>query len=159
VSRAKKELSAREQEFADLILLGVDPVKAAQRVGYTPDRARRSAVSLQKRPKVAAYLKKRRREISEKSVMTAEELAEFYTAVIRLPADEIYDEDGKPTPQAAKVLELGPSGFRMPSKLQASEMLRRIVGYDKEPLAIISNKINVAIFLPDNGRDKLGTEK
>lgn len=85
------ELTPKQQAFADYYIETGNATEAARRAGYSSKNVGENAAKTLKNPKVAAYISERMGEQDRKRVADANEVIEFYTAVMR---GEIKDQFG-----------------------------------------------------------------
>lgn len=84
-------LTPKQQAFADYYIELGNATEAARRAGYSEKNVGENAAKVLKNPNVAAYIGERMAEQSKKRVADANEVIEFYTAVMR---GEIKDQFG-----------------------------------------------------------------
>lgn len=84
-------LNERQKEFADYYIELGNATEAAIKAGYSKKTARSIGAENLTKPDISAYIKERLDERSEKRVADANEVIEFYTAVMR---GEVKDQFG-----------------------------------------------------------------
>lgn len=84
-------LNERQKAFADYYIQTGNATEAAIKAGYSEKTARSIGSENLTKPDISAYIKERLDEQSEKRVADANEVIEFYTAVMR---GEIKDQFG-----------------------------------------------------------------
>lgn len=84
-------LTPKQQAFADYYIQLGNASEAAKRAGYSEKNAGINAGKTLKKPNVAAYIAERMAEQTKKRVADANEVIEFYTAVMR---GEVKDQFG-----------------------------------------------------------------
>lgn len=76
-------LNARQKAFADYYIETGNASEAARRAGYSEKYIGENAAKTLKSPKVSKYIAERLRPTEEKRIATADEVMEFYSAVMR----------------------------------------------------------------------------
>lgn len=76
-------LTLKQQAFADYYIEYGDATKAAIAAGYSKKNAGENAAKTLKNPNVSAYIKERLKEQRAKRVASADEVMEFFSAVMR----------------------------------------------------------------------------
>lgn len=84
-------LTPKQQAFADYYIECGNATEAAKRAGYSENNVGENAAKTLKNPNVSAYIAERLEEQSRKRVADANEVIEFYTAVMR---GEVKDQFG-----------------------------------------------------------------
>ena len=84
-------LTPKQQAFADYYIECGNATEAAKRAGYSENNVGENAAKTLKNPNVSAYIAERMEEQSRKRVADANEVIEFYTAVMR---GEVKDQFG-----------------------------------------------------------------
>lgn len=84
-------LTPKQQAFADYYIECGNATEAAKRAGYSENNVGENAAKTLKSPNVSAYIAERMEEQARKRVADANEVIEFYTAVMR---GEIKDQFG-----------------------------------------------------------------
>ena len=84
-------LTPKQQAFADYYIECGNATEAAKRAGYSENNVGENAAKTLKNPNVSAYIAERMEEQARKRVADANEVIEFYTAVMR---GEIKDQFG-----------------------------------------------------------------
>ena len=84
-------LTPKQQAFADYYIECGNATEAAKRAGYSENNAGENAAKTLKNPNVSAYISERMEEQARKRVADANEVIEFYTAVMR---GEVKDQFG-----------------------------------------------------------------
>ena len=84
-------LTPKQQAFADYYIECGNATEAAKRAGYSEKNVGENAAKTLKNPNVSAYIAERMEEQARKRVADANEVIEFYTAVMR---GEIKDQFG-----------------------------------------------------------------
>ena len=84
-------LTPKQQAFADYYIECGNATEAAKRAGYSENNVGENAAKTLKNPNVSAYIAERMEEQTKKRVADANEVIEFYTAVMR---GEIKDQFG-----------------------------------------------------------------
>jgi phage terminase small subunit len=84
-------LNERQKAFADYYIQTGNATEAAIKAGYSEKTARSIGAENLTKPDISAYIRERLDEQSEKRVADANEVIEFYTAVMR---GEIKDQFG-----------------------------------------------------------------
>lgn len=87
-------LNERQKAFADYYLEYGNATEAAIKAGYKPDNAGSNADKLRKNTKIAEYIDERLKAASEKRIASADEVLEFFSAVMR---GEVKDQFGLET--------------------------------------------------------------
>lgn len=84
-------LTPKQQAFADYYIECGNATEAAKRAGYSENNVGENAAKTLKNPNVSAYISERMEEQERKRVADANEVIEFYTAVMR---GEVKDQFG-----------------------------------------------------------------
>lgn len=84
-------LTPKQQDFADYYIECGNATEAAKRAGYSENNVGENAAKTLKNPNVSAYIAERMEEQARKRVADANEVIEFYTAVMR---GEVKDQFG-----------------------------------------------------------------
>lgn len=84
-------LNERQKAFADYYIETGNATEAAKRAGYSENTARSIGAENLTKPDISAYIAERLDEIKGKRVADANEVIEFYTAVMR---GEVKDQFG-----------------------------------------------------------------
>ena len=84
-------LTPKQQAFADYYIECGNATEAAKRAGYSEKNVGENAAKTLKNPNVSSYIAERMAEQSRKRVADANEVIEFYTAVMR---GEVKDQFG-----------------------------------------------------------------
>lgn len=84
-------LTPKQQAFADYYIECGNATEAAKRAGYSENNVGENAAKTLKNPNVSAYIAERMEEQERKRVADANEVIEFYTAVMR---GEVKDQFG-----------------------------------------------------------------
>ena len=84
-------LTPKQQAFADYYIKCGNATEAAKRAGYSENNVGENAAKTLKNPNVSAYIAERMEEQARKRVADANEVIEFYTAVMR---GEVKDQFG-----------------------------------------------------------------
>lgn len=84
-------LTPKQQAFADYYIECGNATEAAKRAGYSEKNVGENASKTLKNPNVSAYIAERMEEQARKRVADANEVIEFYTAVMR---GEVKDQFG-----------------------------------------------------------------
>ena len=84
-------LTPKQQAFADYYIEYGNATEAAKRAGYSEKNIGVNAAKTLKNPNVSAYIAERMAELTQKRVADANEVIEFYTAVMR---GEVKDQFG-----------------------------------------------------------------
>ena len=84
-------LTPKQQAFADYYIECGNATEAAKRAGYSEKNVGENAAKTLKNPNVSSYIAQRMAEQSRKRVADANEVIEFYTAVMR---GEVKDQFG-----------------------------------------------------------------
>jgi phage terminase small subunit len=84
-------LNERQKAFADYYIQTGNATEAAIKAGYSEKTARSIGAENLTKPDISAYIRERFDEQSEKRVADANEVIEFYTAVMR---GEVKDQFG-----------------------------------------------------------------
>ena len=84
-------LTPKQQAFADYYIECGNATEAAKRAGYSENNVGENAAKTLKNPNVSAYIAERMEEHARKRVADANEVIEFYTAVMR---GEVKDQFG-----------------------------------------------------------------
>lgn len=85
------KLTSRQLAFADYYIECGNATEAAKRAGYSEKAARNIGCENLTKPDISAYIAERMAEAAEKRVADANEVIEFYTAVMR---GEVKDQFG-----------------------------------------------------------------
>ena len=86
-------LTLKQQAFADYYIEYGDATKAALAAGYSKKNAGENAAKTLKNPNVSAYIKERLKEQRAKRVASADEVMEFFSAVMRGEVKDAFDLD------------------------------------------------------------------
>lgn len=86
-------LTPKQQAFADYYIECGNATEAALKAGYSKKNAGENAAKTLKNPNVSAYIKKRLDEEREKRVASADEVLEFFSAVMRGEVKDAFDLD------------------------------------------------------------------
>ena len=84
-------LTPKQQAFADYYIECGNATEAAVKAGYSPDSARQIGTENLSKPSISEYIAERMEEQARKRVADANEVIEFYTAVMR---GEVKDQFG-----------------------------------------------------------------
>lgn len=84
-------LTPKQQAFADYYIECGNATEAAKRAGYSENNVGENAAKTLKNPNVSAYIAERMEEQARRRVADANEVIEFYTAVMR---GEVKDQFG-----------------------------------------------------------------
>lgn len=84
-------LTPKQQAFADYYIECGNATEAAKRAGYSENNVGENAAKTLKNPNVSSYIAERMEEQKRKRVADANEVIEFYTAVMR---GEVKDQFG-----------------------------------------------------------------
>lgn len=84
-------LTPKQQAFADYYIECGNATEAAKRAGYSEDTARQIATENLSKPSISEYIAERMEQQNRKRVADANEVIEFYTAVMR---GEVKDQFG-----------------------------------------------------------------
>ena len=84
-------LTPKQQAFADYYIECGNATEAAVKAGYSPDSARQIGTENLSKPSISEYIAERMEQQNRKRVADANEVIEFYTAVMR---GEIKDQFG-----------------------------------------------------------------
>lgn len=84
-------MTPKQKAFADYYIQTGNATEAAKRAGYSEKNVGENAAKTLKNPKVAAYIAERMGEQERSRVADANEVIEFYTAVMR---GEVKDQFG-----------------------------------------------------------------
>lgn len=84
-------LTPKQQAFADYYIQFGNATEAARKAGYSEKNVGENAAKTLKNPNVAAYIKERMEKQDKKRVADADEVIEFYSAVMR---GEVKDQFG-----------------------------------------------------------------
>ena len=84
-------LTPKQQAFADYYIECGNATEAAKRAGYSENNVGENAAKTLKNPNVSAYIAERMEQQNRKRVADANEVIEFYTAVMR---GEVKDQFG-----------------------------------------------------------------
>ena len=84
-------LTPKQRAFADYYIECGNATEAAKRAGYSENNVGENAAKTLKNPNVSAYIAERMGEQTKKRVADANEVIEFYTAVMR---GEVKDQFG-----------------------------------------------------------------
>ena len=84
-------LTPTQRAFADYYIECGNATEAAKRAGYSENNVGENAAKTLKNPNVSAYIAERMEEQTKKRVADANEVIEFYTAVMR---GEVKDQFG-----------------------------------------------------------------
>lgn len=84
-------LTPKQQAFADYYIECGNATEAARRAGYSEDSARQIGAENLAKPSISEYISARMGEEAKKRVADANEVIEFYTAVMR---GEVKDQFG-----------------------------------------------------------------
>lgn len=76
-------LNARQKAFADYYIECGNATEAAIKAGYKPECAGRNADKLRKNTKISEYIAERMAEQQAKRIASADEVMEFFSAVMR----------------------------------------------------------------------------
>lgn len=84
-------LNERQKAFADYYIETGNATEAAKRAGYSENTARQIGTENLSKPSISAYISERMADQGNKRVADANEVIEFYTAVMR---GEVKDQFG-----------------------------------------------------------------
>ena len=84
-------LTPKQQAFADYYIECGNATEAAKRAGYSEDTARQIGTENLSKPSISEYIAERMEQQNRKRVADANEVIEFYTAVMR---GEVKDQFG-----------------------------------------------------------------
>ena len=136
----KSALNDRQRRFAAFLVGGKTPTDAYL-AAYPENGKRRkyatnNAWRLQRKPYVAEYIRKLREEATRamkmEMIASRQEVAEFYTDVLRTPAGRVSAD----SPLCASFYDSPKvKVVRMPAKLVAADRLCRMMGWDVPPRA------------------------
>ena len=84
-------LTPKQQAFADYYIECGNATEAAKRAGYSEDTARQIGAENLSKPSISEYIAERMEQQNRKRVADANEVIEFYTAVMR---GEVKDQFG-----------------------------------------------------------------
>ena len=84
-------LTPKQQAFADYYIECGNATEAAVKAGYSPDSARQIGTENLSKPSISEYIAERMEQQNRKRVADANEVIEFYTAVMR---GEVKDQFG-----------------------------------------------------------------
>lgn len=77
------KLTPKQKAFADYYIETGNATEAARKAGYRESSARQIGTENLSKPSVSAYIAARMAEIDSKRIASAEEVIEFYSAVMR----------------------------------------------------------------------------
>lgn len=139
-----KPLTPKQQKFVDEYMVDFNAAQAARRAGYSAKTARAQGARLLKHPVVGAAIEERRARQAERAGITAEELIDIATQVVRAHPKSLYDENGKMLPPHKWTQEaaVGVAGFevvenreggvvtkvKQADRLRATETLLKLFG-------------------------------
>jgi phage terminase small subunit len=150
---SESKLTEKQRRFCEEYLVDLNATQAAIRAGYSENTARDIGCENLTKPNIAAYIAKAQKEISEKTLITAEWVVNRLKAISdRCMTAEpvmVYDPDTK------SMVESGEYRFDSSGANKATELLGKHLGvFEKdnsqkkpegispETLAIIAEKIN-----------------
>ena len=84
-------LTPKQQAFADYYIACGNATEAAKKAGYSEDTARQIGTENLSKPSISEYIAERMEQQNRKRVADANEVIEFYTAVMR---GEVKDQFG-----------------------------------------------------------------
>lgn len=84
-------LTRKQQAFADYYIECGNATEAARRAGYSKKTADRTAYENLRKPEISAYIAEKCRSTDEKRIADAQEVLEFFSAVMR---GEVKDQFG-----------------------------------------------------------------
>ena len=88
------KLTPKQKAFADYYIECGNATEAAKKAGYSENSARQIGTENLAKPSISAYIAERMDTQDKKRVADADEVMEFYTAVMR---DEVKDQFGLDT--------------------------------------------------------------
>lgn len=86
-----EKLTPKQKAFADAYIECGNASEAARRAGYKSDTAAEMGSENLKKPHISAYIRERMQSTEEKRVASADEVLQFYSAVMR---GEVKDQFG-----------------------------------------------------------------
>lgn len=86
-------LTLKQQAFADYYIECGNATEAAKKAGYSENTARFIGAENLTKPNISAYIKKRLEEQRAKRVASADEVMEFFSAVMRGEVKDAFDLD------------------------------------------------------------------
>lgn len=87
------KLTPKQKAFADYYIETGNASEAARKAGYRESSARQIGTENLSKPSVSAYIAARMAEIDSKRIASAEEVIEFYSAVMRGEVKDSYGMD------------------------------------------------------------------
>ena len=124
-------LTTKQEKFVDEYLLTASATEAARRAGYSVHSARYQASKLLRNVEVSTLIEERRQAMATEKILTAEQLQEFLSAVIR---GEVKDEQlmTRLIGKGCSVVENHKFTAAVKDRLRAVELLGKLIGaFDK----------------------------
>lgn len=165
------KLTAKQDRFCEEYIIDLNATQAAIRAGYSKKTAFAQASRLLSNVKVQSRIQELRKEASERSKVSIDELVSMLTSMARFDIADCFNEDGiiKPIHEIPKETRLAIESLEIEElfgqstlightkKLKTSsrraniiELLKVLGGYEKDHTQA---KNNITIFkIPDNGR-------
>ena len=125
-------MTARQKRFVEEYLLCGNSAEAARRAGYSVKTANRLGSRLLKNPEISAAIAERRIVMANEKILTATDLQEFLSSVIR---GEVQDEQlmARLVGKGCSVIERHKYTAAVKDRLRAAELLGKIIGaFDKQ---------------------------
>ena len=125
-------LTTKQKKFVDEYLLTASATEAARRAGYSPHSARYQGSKLLRNVEVSTLIKERREAMKTEKILTAEQLQEFLSAVIRC---EVKDEQlmTRLIGKGCSVVENHKFTAAVKDRLRAVELLGKLIGaFDRQ---------------------------
>ena len=155
-------MTTKQKKFVDEYLLTASATEAARRAGYSPHSARYQASKLLRNVEVSTLIEERRQAMATEKILTAEQLQEFLSAVIR---GEVKDEQlmTRLIGKGCSVVENHKFTAAVKDRLRAVEILGKLIGaFDKTGAndtakLFISTLENISKELDDEAADGKAT--
>ena len=124
-------MTTKQKKFVDEYLLTASATEAARRAGYSVHSARYQASKLLRNVEIRSAIEERREAMATEKILTAEQLQEFLSAVIR---GEVKDEQlmTRLIGKGCSVVENHKFTAAVKDRLRAVELLGKLIGaFDK----------------------------
>ena len=122
-------LNPKQIRFTQLYATGLHKgTEAVIIAGYSPGRAKQTAHNLLEREDVQRYLSQLQKRTEEACDMSREELAKFYTDILRAKPSDATESN----PIARPVHLKDGTEYELPDKLAASDRLINLMGWNKQ---------------------------
>ena len=124
-------MTTKQKKFVDEYLLTASATEAARRAGYSVHSARYQTSKLLRNVEIRSAIEERREAMATEKILTAEQLQEFLSAVIR---GEVKDEQlmTRLIGKGCSVVENHKFTAAVKDRLRAVELLGKLIGaFDK----------------------------